>query len=209
MSTFWSTSAGSASRKREGDRGRNRATFAVNHLRPFCSRTCPARPSEAQRTARSSTSSIEHRRDLTLRHLQFEKGRLRIVRAYARSKLRTCSSPRSWPVASRHRRDRQLSPSGRGPPTSGPTRRVRSACVPLAKLFMLSAEQAPIPIVYLPQIRRVEGLTGATTKEPEGLSVTARPGNAMRRGSGTEARLVGLPPDAHDTSKREVPLAST
>ena len=72
---------------------------------------------------------------------------------------------------------------------------------PVAKLFMLSAEQGADPIVYLAANPEVEGLTGGYYERNRKVSPSplARDNAIATRLWDRSAALVGLPPDAHDT----------
>src|ERR1700687_734889 len=192
--------AGTASVKRELTEDGIEKTFAVNHLAPFLltnllldllKRSAPAKV--------INVASIEHRQGtVPFDNLQFEKGGYGVVRAYARSQLAnvlfTMELPRR--LAGAGVTANCLHPGAvatniwsHGP---GYVRLV----LPVAKLFMLSAEKGADTIVYLAANPEVEGLTGGYYERNRKVtpSPLARDHAIPKRLWDRSAALVGLPP---------------
>ena len=195
--------AGSASPKREVTEDGIERTFAVNHLAPFLltnllldllKRSAPAKV--------INVASIEHRHGtLPFDNLQFEKGGYRITRAYARSKLANVlfTTELARRLAGTGVTANCLHPGAvatniwsHASHAPGYVRLV----LPVAKLFMLSAEKGADTIVYLAANPEVEGLTGGYYERNRKVtpSPLARDHAIPKRLWDRSAALVGLPP---------------
>ena len=197
--------AGSVSPKREVTEDGIERTFAVNHLAPFLltnllldllKRSAPAKV--------INVASIEHRQGtLPFDNLQFEKGGYRITRAYARSKLANVlfTTELARRLAGTGVTANCLHPGAVATNIWSHAPGYVRLVLPVAKLFMLSAEKGADTIVYLAANPEVEGLTGGYYERTRKVSPSslARDNATATRLWGVSAALVGLPPDAHDT----------
>lgn len=156
--------AGGANLRREVTQDGIEETFAVNHLAPFLlthllldllKRSAPARV--------VTVASIEHRSsDMPFDDLQFEKGGYRVTRAYARSKLANVlfTAELARRLASTGVTANSLHPGAVATNIWSHAPWYVRPLLPVAKLFMISAEKGADTIVYLAASPEVEGLTG-------------------------------------------------
>ena len=192
--------AGSASPKREVTEDGIERTFAVNHLAPFLltnllldllKRSAPAKV--------INVASIEHRQGtLPFDNLQFEKGGYRITRAYARSKLANVlfTTELARRLAGTGVTANCLHPGAVATNIWSHAPGYVRFVLPVAKLFMLSAEKGADTIVYLAANPEVEGLTGGYYERNRKVtpSPLARDHAIPKRLWDRSAALVGLPP---------------
>ena len=192
--------AGSASPKREVTEDGIERTFAVNHLAPFLltnllldllKRSAPAKV--------INVASSEHRAGtLPFDNLQFEKGGYRVTRAYARSKLANVlfTTELARRLARTGVTANCLHPGAVATKIWSHAPRYVRFVVPVAKLFMISAEKGADTIVYLAANPEVEGLTGGYYERNRKVtpSPLARDHAIPKRLWDRSAALVGLPP---------------
>ena len=156
--------AGGGNVRREVTEDGIERTFAVNHLAPFLLTNLLLDLLKHSAPARVVTvASIEHcAGDMPFDDLQFEKGGYRITRAYARSKLANVlfTSELARRLAGTGVTSNCLHPGAVATNIWSSAPWYIQPLLPVAKLFMISAEQGADTIVHLAASPEVEGLTG-------------------------------------------------